>query len=49
MIIYVNVLNGNRYRWRGSRVLALMSGEWVQSQHLRPADLSHFPFIGIKE
>lgn len=48
--IYKNVENGNFYREGKNQktvYFRLPSGVWAVATRWRPADLAHYPFIGV--
>lgn len=49
VVIYRNVENGNEYRIRGGRVFRRQGEVYFRSMYLKPCDLAHYPFIGIRE
>ena len=50
MTYYVNVETGSTYRIHGKFVHRWHNDEckWARSNHVKEADLAHYPFIGIK-
>lgn len=48
MTYYRNLENGNYYHISAGRVLYWLdhSAVWVRSEHLKPCDLAHYPYIG---
>lgn len=47
MTVYKSLLNGACYKIDRQRVLKRNAQAWQISQHLKPCDLAHFPFIGV--
>ena len=49
MIRFLNIRSGKIYRWIENRVFVETPKGWRRVNHLRPADLACFPFMGIKK
>lgn len=47
-VIYIDIETGRKYRISGAYVHSHINGKWVRSEYLRPADMPHYPFIGVK-
>lgn len=49
MITYRNIENGKDYIFKVERVFVWRADSWKRVAHIRPADLAHYPYIGIKQ
>lgn len=48
-VIYVNIETGAVFRvGHGDKVVMECGYGWVRTPQYRPADLAHYPFIGIR-
>ena len=50
MIIYQDIETGKLYKIAKSRVMVwnYREGGWRRVGHIVPADLAHYPFVGIR-